>query len=392
MPRNPHSRWAVVPAAIATIVTFAVVLGGAASSAQAGPPEDAVLDWNTYTLDALLNAPTAAVPGAGQTPPVSILHIAMVHGAVYDAVNMIDGSHDRTSKAFRRRPRRPRRRPPSRRPRTMCWSASMSCRRCRAIIARLTALRGLARRAPPDGRPRPAGIAAGGGGRQAMLAERANDGRYGTFTFTVGDDAGEWRPTPPGANDLNDPFAWVARVKPFTLESTSQFRTKGPHALTSGAYTKEYNEVKELGGPERRRPRAGAEQPVARFFTVNPLEMYNRAFRGVAEAEGLTIVEQARLFAMLNMAGADPSSTAGTTRRTGAFGAITAIQQGNDDGNRRRPAIRRGRRSARTPRIRTTRPGTTATRPRSCTRRRPSSARTDGVQPRQDRAGRRGRT
>ena len=84
-----------------------------------------------------------------------------------------------------------------------------------------------------------------------MLAERANDGRYGPFRFTCGEDAGEWRPatstvctTPSGPSDPN---AWVARVEPFVLESTSQFRTKGPHDLTSGAYAKEYNEVKDLG-------------------------------------------------------------------------------------------------------------------------------------------------
>ena len=33
------------------------------------------------------------IPGAGQTPPVSQLHLAMVQGAVYDAVNAIDGGY-----------------------------------------------------------------------------------------------------------------------------------------------------------------------------------------------------------------------------------------------------------------------------------------------------------
>ena len=57
--------------------------------ALASPPvarADAVTDWN-------LIASNAIVVTAGQPPPVSVLHFAMVHGAVYDAVNAIDRGH-----------------------------------------------------------------------------------------------------------------------------------------------------------------------------------------------------------------------------------------------------------------------------------------------------------
>src|SRR5438034_9316115 len=47
---------------------------------------DAVTDWNAI-------ASTAIVTNAGQPPPVSVLHFAMVQGAVYDAVNAIDRGH-----------------------------------------------------------------------------------------------------------------------------------------------------------------------------------------------------------------------------------------------------------------------------------------------------------
>ena len=50
-----------------------------------------MLDWNQYAAEALINAPAAPTPGMGQGPTVAILHLAMVQGAVYDAVNMIDG-------------------------------------------------------------------------------------------------------------------------------------------------------------------------------------------------------------------------------------------------------------------------------------------------------------
>jgi hypothetical protein len=67
------------------------VLGGSVPTASADSPATAVLDWNKHALDALANAPTAATPGAGMTPPVQAVHVAIVQGAVYDAVNAIDG-------------------------------------------------------------------------------------------------------------------------------------------------------------------------------------------------------------------------------------------------------------------------------------------------------------
>ena len=87
--RNSLFACFVLAAALAT-----AVLGGAAQPAAADSPATAVLDWNKHALDALANAPNAATPGAGQAAPVQALHLAMVQGAVYDAVNSIDGGHE----------------------------------------------------------------------------------------------------------------------------------------------------------------------------------------------------------------------------------------------------------------------------------------------------------
>ena len=97
----------------------------------------------------------------------------------------------------------------------------------------------------PDGASKTGGIAIGEAAAEARLDAREDDGRFVTFSFAVGTNAGEWRPTLPGF--VNDPFAWVANVDPFMVQSTSQFRTDGPNALTSTAYTADYNEVKALG-------------------------------------------------------------------------------------------------------------------------------------------------
>ena len=104
--------------------------------------------------------------------------------------------------------------------------------------------------------------------------------------------------------------------------------------MTSGAYAKEYNEVKELGAVgSQRTPEQNA---LAGFFTntTSPPEMYNRTFRSVAASEGLGLVEQARLFAMLNMAGADAIINCWDDKAHWSFWRpVTAIRLGDLDGN-----------------------------------------------------------
>jgi hypothetical protein len=106
--------------------------------------------------------------------------------------------------------------------------------------------------------------------------------------------------TPSGPSD---PFAWVAKVDPFVVQSGLQFVSKGPRSLTSGAYAKEYNEVKTLGAPNS--VRSAEQQAVYDFFQAPPIEMYNRAFREYAATQGLTLAEQAHLFAKLTLSGGD---------------------------------------------------------------------------------------
>ena len=329
-------RRGVLAAVLALVASVAAPLGGGPAPAYAGPPKDAVLDWNLHAIDALVNAPTAPVPGAGQTPPVSIQHLAMVQGAVYDAVNMISKRHEPYLAGLPRAPR----------------SASKAAAVATAahdvlvgvvmvpplsqeVVDRLDDLRddSIAAATTQNGTAAvDAGIAAGQAAAEAMLDERADDGRYGSFTFTEGSDPGEWRTT----SGVNDPFAWVARVDPFLLNSTSQLRTNGPHALSSSEYANEYNEVKELGGDGTTTPtlRTPEQTDLARFFAVNSVEMFSRTFRAISQAEGLKLVREARFFAMLNMAGADALISCWDDKAFWNFWRpITAIRNGDDDGN-----------------------------------------------------------
>jgi hypothetical protein len=324
-------------------MSIAGALGGSASSAQAVTADDAVLDWNRYASEALVNAPAAPTPGLGQGPTVAILHLAMVQGAVYDAVNMIDEGHEAYLDDLPAAPSSASKSAAvARAAHDVLVGVTMTPPLTQAIIDRLDDNYDASIDAAllADGATAvAAGIAAGQAAAATMLAERAADGRYGPFRFTCGDDAGEWRlttslgcPAPPTPH--GDPNAWVARVEPFVLESTSQFRSKGPHKMTSGAYAKDYNEVKELGAVgSQRTPEQAA---LAGFFTntTHPPEMYNRTFRTVSMSEGLSLVEQARLFAMLNMAGADSLINCWDDKAHWSFWRPqTAIRLGDQDGN-----------------------------------------------------------
>jgi hypothetical protein len=286
-------------------------------------------------MDALVNAPTAPVPGAGQTPPVSALHLAMVQGAVYDAVNSIDGGHQPYLAGL----------PDA--PATASQEAAVATAAHDVLVGlgigvvpplpqvvrdRLDAELAAELAGIPDGDTKTDGIAAGAAAAAAMLDAREDDDRYVPFSFTSVEpvEAGRWQTTPPAF--VNDPFAWVAKVKPFVLQSQSQFRSKGPHALTSDAYTREYNEVKALGAAGS--PRSEKQDAVARFYTVNPVELFNRTFRTIAADRGLTLADEARLFAMLNVAGADGLINCWDDKAHWSFWRpVTAIQQGDNDGN-----------------------------------------------------------
>ena len=64
-----------------------------AAAASAAEPTNMVLVWNENAVNVISQPATNTPPGLGQGPPIAALHVAMVQGAIYDAVNAIDGGH-----------------------------------------------------------------------------------------------------------------------------------------------------------------------------------------------------------------------------------------------------------------------------------------------------------
>jgi hypothetical protein len=303
------------------LVAIASVAGAspARSTAGTGPDETgAVLAWNQHAIDALIGT-------AGQAPSVSVLHMAMVQGAVYDAVNAIDRGYEPYLAA----------------PRAKRWystdaaAATAAYRVLSNLLPAQQAQLGMLYQASldaiDDGRAKDGGIRVGEASAAAMLAARANDGRFGPFRFPVGTAPGEWRPVLPAF--VNDPNAWVAQVTPFLIESADQFRSQGPHALTSRQYAKEFAEVKAIGSLTST-TRSADQTDAAQFWAENAIGMWNRIARQLSTDRHLGNVDNARLFARLNLTGADAAIACWDDKaHWGFWRPITAIREADTDGN-----------------------------------------------------------
>jgi hypothetical protein len=312
----------LVLAALTGLVPFASVV--------AIEPTNMVLDWNLNAVNALSNPPAANPPGAGYPPPVASSALAMVQGAVYDAVNAIDGGHEAYLDGLPAAPA------------SASTAAAAATAAHHVLVGFVPALPAAVKTdldtryaaslsEVTDGQPKTDGITIGAAAASAMLAERADDGRFVPYAFTTGTAVGEWRPELPAF--VSDPFAWVAKVRPFTLASPSQFRTEGPLDLSSTGYATEFNEVKTLGGAFGS-SRTQEQTELARFYSANPLPIMNRALREIAADRGLSTAEGARLLAMSSLASADALIGCWDDKDHWNFWRpITAIRGAADDGN-----------------------------------------------------------
>jgi hypothetical protein len=320
---------------------FAIALLAATAlhpgAAYAGE-NDAVRVWNQRAVVTLTNGTAAGTPGAQFAPPVAFIHLAIVQGAVYDAVNAIKGGHDPYLDGLK--------------------APTSASKGAAAATAAYHVLVGLIDQTPtlsdgvkfsimarldeeyasslaeiPEGQAKEKGIEVGAAAAAAMLANREGDGRFGAPGFPVSatPGPGEWRPLPP--NFVNDPNGWVRSVRPFTLPSPEYFHTPGPLSLTSDEYAAEFNEVKALG-PATGSTRTDAQTLLAYWSAGHPVPMTYAAMRQVSVSKRLTISEEARFYAMTSMTAADSLINCFAEKAHWNFWRpTTAIRLADTDGN-----------------------------------------------------------
>jgi hypothetical protein len=295
---------------LAALVSVVAVVGATAStSAQPGGSADSVYAWNLTAVDTL----NALPPPAGGAAPAAQVEMGMVEGAVYDAVNAVTPQHYRPYLMGRRF---------SAAASTDAAVATAAYEVLANIVSTVPSISDAAREAAlqslvtsyanslagvDDGPSKTEGVDAGHAAAQAMIAARQNDGRFGPSQWVPNSSPGHWSPLlDTNNNPILDPTPWVGGVKPFLIESSSQFRSVDPLAIDSPAYAEELNEVKAKGSatapPDVRTP---TQTYIARWWQSNPMISWNDVGTQLARGDGFDALGAARLFAMQNLSGAD---------------------------------------------------------------------------------------
>jgi hypothetical protein len=254
---------------------------------------DVVLDWNGLAAQLIVGP-----GGANKVPPLGLVDLAIVHTAIYDAVNAVEGF-----------PFAPYGVQPT--VTTPASAAAAAARAGRDVLlalypsrsADIEALYASSLAAVPDGPAETNGIDVGQQAAAGILALRANDGRNaGTPIVEPPEAPGVWIRTPPGF--LAPQAPWAGSVNPWTLKSSDQFRPEPTPELDSETWLRDYNEVKALG-PGTESTRTAEQTNIARFWADQPMLQWNRAWRGISIGAGLSVQDNARLFAMLATASSD---------------------------------------------------------------------------------------
>jgi len=178
-----------------------------------------------------------------------------------------------------------------------------------------------------EGPAKAAGIAAGEKAAAAVLAARADDSVAGPDTYRPHAAAGAYVPTAAVAAT-----PWPRR-KPWLMASAAQLRPAAPPALSSDTWTRDYNEIKALGG--RAGSQRNAEQTeVAKFWDYSLPPIYFGVVRSVAQAAGRDVERNARLYAAVAQAMDDALISVFEAKYTYNFWRpVTAIRNGDQDGN-----------------------------------------------------------
>jgi hypothetical protein len=293
-----------------------------AAGDSSGQPVNVVVQWNR-TLLVIVRTPKAQPATIHPTRSFAIMH-----AAIYDAVNAIDRTH----------------KPYLIRLTAISRFASQDAAADAAAHDVLVALypsfqaildaqlqQLLAQ--IPDGADKAEGIRIGQTVAERILAVRSNDGSANApIPFVFGTAPGDYQSTPPSFPKQPQFTSW-SHVTPFALERANQFRPGPPPALTSDTYSDVLNEVQSVGiaGSTTATP----DQAVTGKFWNGAIQNYwNEISQTAAVAHNLTTAQNARLFALLNLTFADDVIAFYDAKYTYDFWRpVTAIRAAATDGN-----------------------------------------------------------
>jgi hypothetical protein len=304
--------------ALRVVLVIGALVACVPAGAQAAAPHgNAVAYWDEIAQN------TVVASGAFQNE--GLVYMAYVSAAVYDAATSIEGGYEPYGH-------------PIAAPEGASPDAAVIEAAYRTLVnyfpsprpaaaPDLDALHAQALAAIPEGQSKTDGITVGAAAANQVIGLRADDGRHTPIAtsspFSPPPGAGVWRRTPPAFAPPQTP--WVGAVRPFVLESGDQFLPALPPPLSSRAWAAAFAEVKAYGGAIGS-ARTPEQTDIARFWSTNVISQYNQALRDVAAARALSLLETARLMAMVNIVGADAQiSVMNAKYRYGFWRPVTAI-------------------------------------------------------------------
>jgi hypothetical protein len=302
----------------AAIALLSVVATATYAHGRRGDPE-VVIEWNQILEGAL--------PAAGLSPP---RHYAMVHIAMFDAINSIT----RTHRPYRTSVWAP-------------WGASAEVAAAQAahdvIVAQFPTAQATAdaalqaRVAMVDERQAKPAILVGKAVAKAILSWRQNDGwTVAPPPFVLPTFPGLYQPTPP--NFVAPGFRQFEHTRPFALLTSTQYLPAAPPTLTSEQYAADFEEVKAVGAATSATRTAEQTQIAQLFASVTSRTVHwaiwNHVARDTARSNGLSLVETARLYALLNVSIHDGLQSSHTAKFVyGMWRPVTAIRRADEDMN-----------------------------------------------------------
>ena len=297
---------------------IAAALLGFAGAARA----DVILDWNDVLLNAIRVDKTP--------PPKASRAMAIVNVSIYDAVNGILGGftpYHVTDPA----------------PAGASAEAAAAAAAHRALgalypaqQATFDAAYAASLAAIPEGPAKITGVTWGEEVAAAILELRANDGSGATVPWEPPVGGGWWIPTPPAfAASLLPNWPYVT---PWAMTSGSQFRQPAPPSPNAADYTTAFREVKRLGRVDST-SRTADQTQIALFWadgagTETPPGHWITIASGLSSQEGLSLRENARLFALLSITVADAAIVSWDIKYAyNNWRPVTGIQHADQDGN-----------------------------------------------------------
>jgi len=286
------------------------------------PAVNPVLQWNKILL-AIVRA-----PGAQPATNHATRGFAIMHAAIYDAVNAIDRTHSSYLISLSGVPHR------------ASQETAAAAAAHKVLVALYPAFKSTLDAelqqslAPiPDGHRKAEGIRIGQVVADGILALRSNDGANDPpIPYVFGNAPGDYQSTPP--NFPKQPqFTHWSHVTPFALDRADQFRPGAPPELTSDTYTEDFNEIKSVGITNSSTATAD-EALTGRFWNGAIQNYWNEITQTAALAHDLSTAQSARLFALLNLTLADAVIAFYDAKYTyNLWRPVTAIRAADSDNN-----------------------------------------------------------